>query len=428
VKRGGHCFVAEASDCYKRFTRLPNSCHVGSSSFVVMNALEGFLLGLTAASALLYLSMAGGFFRAMRQRQPSQAPQTQPRVSILKPLAGLDDELEENLASFAALDYPDYEILLGVASIDDPAYPIASRFVGSLGRDRARLIVTDENAAINPKVAQLLALEKAASGEIVVVSDSNVRVPPDYLNPLVTELSVKDVAVVSNIVVGTGEKTLGAALENLQFCAFITPGIVAVAFTLGQTITLGKSMAMRREPLRRVGGFARVAYVLSDDEVLGRAFALAGFKVRLSLHTVENRNVACSLDRTIERHTRWAKIRRALVPLSFALEPVHSPVVIATLAFALSPTLLFGCALLFAMAAQTVCATLMMRKLRGSALRWYLVPLEVARSYLLFYCWLRACASRRVAWRGHELALVRDSAIIPAGPSFRWRIFGALRT
>jgi hypothetical protein len=80
------------------------------------------------------------------------------------------------------------------------------------------------------------------------------------------------------------------------------------------------------------------------------------------------------------------------------------------------------------MAAQTICATLMMRTLRGSALRWYLVPLEVARSYLLFYCWLKACASRRVAWRGHELALVRDSAIIPAGASLRQRVLGAART
>ena len=82
-----------------------------------MNALEGLLLALVAVSATLYLLMAGGFLWSMGRAAPAPAPKTRPLVSILKPLAGVDDELELNLASFEALDYPDYEILLGVASV-----------------------------------------------------------------------------------------------------------------------------------------------------------------------------------------------------------------------------------------------------------------------------------------------------------------------
>jgi ceramide glucosyltransferase len=392
-----------------------------------MDAVQGALLALEAASAALYLTMVSGFLVAMRRRTPARAPRNTPRISILKPLAGADDELDENLSSFATLDYPDYEILLGVASVDDGAYPVARKFVEGVGHERARLIITDPDAATNPKVAQLLALERAASGEIVVVSDSNVRVTPRYLDPLVAELSSPGVGTVSNIVAGTGERTLGAAMENLQLCAIIAPGIVASAFVLGRTITLGKSVAMWRQPLRNIGGFARVAHVLSDDHMLGRAFARAGYQVRVSLWPVENRNVDCSLERTIERHTRWAQTRRALAPVAFAFEPALSPVVISTLACLASPTKLFCLAFLSAAVVQMVGAVVATRTLRGVAPHWYWAPLEIARSYLLFFCWLRACSNRRVTWRGHHIKLVRDSAIVPAEPSTQDRIRGAMR-
>jgi len=393
-----------------------------------MDAVQSALLALEAASAALYLTMVFGFVIAIVRRTPARAPQNTPRVSILKPLAGMDDELDENLSSFAALDYPDYEIVLGVASVDDAAYSVARRFVERVGPERARLIVTDPGTATNPKVAQLLALERIASGKIVVVSDSNVRVKPRYLDALLAELSTPGVGAASSIVAGSGERTLGAAMENLQLGAVIAPGIVASALVLGKTITLGKSMAMWRHSLQSIGGFARVAHVLSDDHVLGRAFERAGYRVCISLWPVDNRNVDCTLNRTIARHTRWAQTRRALAPVAFLVEPVLSPIVIATLACAVSPTNLFCLTLACAAIVQIACAAITMRTLRGVGLRWYWVPLEIARSYLLFFCWLRACISRRVTWRGHYVELIRDSAMVPAEPTMRDRIRGMVRT
>jgi ceramide glucosyltransferase len=345
----------------------------------------------------------------------------------MKPLAGVDDELEENLASFARLDYPDYEIILGVASVEDAAYPLARRFVAKLGHDRARLLVTDPDAATNPKVAQLLSLERACRGEIVVVSDSNVRVTPAYLDPLVAELGRPGVAAVSSVVAGTGEQTLGAALENLQLGALIAPAVVASASIAGRAITIGKSMAMWREPLRRVGGFARVAHLLSEDHMLGKAFTQCGYKVRVSLSPVQNRNVACSLRRTIERHTRWAKLRRAIEPVGFWFEPILSPMVITTIGCAILPSKNLALAFVSAVVLQTVGAVITTRVLRGSAPRWYWVPLEIVRAYLLFLCWLRACTSKRVSWRGHDFELARDSAIVPAEPSVWHRVRSLVR-
>jgi cellulose synthase/poly-beta-1,6-N-acetylglucosamine synthase-like glycosyltransferase len=127
-----------------------------------MQGVEDLLLALAAVSAALYLTMIAGFLLAMRRRRPPRVTQQGPRVSILKPLAGIDDELEESLSSFATLEYADYELVLSVASIDDQAYAVARKFVERMGPERARLVVTGPNAATNPKVAQLLSLERAA--------------------------------------------------------------------------------------------------------------------------------------------------------------------------------------------------------------------------------------------------------------------------
>jgi len=208
----------------------------------------------------------------------------------------------------------------------------------------------------------------------------------------------------------------------------IAPGIVASTFVLGRTITLGKSMAMWREALQGVGGFARVAHLLSDDHMLGRAFERAGYEVRVSLWPVDNRNVDCSFERTIARHTRWAQTRRALAPVSFAFEPALCPVVITALACLASPTILFCLAFLSAAVVQTACAVVTTRVLRGAAPPWYWAPLEIARSYLLFFCWLRAWSSHRVTWRGRKVELVRDSAIVPGEPRILNRIRSTART
>jgi len=178
-------------------------------------------------------------------------------------------------------------------------------------------------------------------------------------------------------------------------------------------------MAVWREALRRIGGFARVAHFLSDDHLLGKALAQAGYKVGVSLWPVENRNVSCSVRRTIERHTRWAKIRRVVAPAGFALEPALSPVVVATVAWLASPTFSLALAFMLALIVQIAGSMLTTSTLRGSTLGWYWAPLELARCYLLFFCWLKGCLSRRVSWRGHNFELGRASRIVPAGPN-KW--------
>ena len=180
-------------------------------------------------------------------------------------------------------------------------------------------------------------------------------------------------------------------------------------------------------PLRRIGGFSSVADFLSDDHLLGRAFERAGYAVHVSLSAVDNRNLSCPVKRVIGRHTRWAQTRRALSPLTFALEPALSPLVISTLAFLVWPGMALGMAIGCALIVQAAGAALTTCVLRGQGPRWYWAPLEVLRSYLLFYCWVRACLSRQVAWRGHVFHLARETRIVPAEPDARGRVRGMAR-
>jgi ceramide glucosyltransferase len=384
----------------------------------------------TATALALYLVMMVTFARAVlskRRAGEGEPLERAPRVSIYKPLAGADDDLAGNLASFAAIDYPSYEVLFGVASATDPAAAVARAFLQAHPKVCARLVLTDPSVAVNPKVAQLLALDRRATGDIVVISDSNVRVPPSYLWPLARALAEPEVGLVTNIFVGTGERSIGAALENLQLGSVTAPGVVAASRLLKEPLTIGKSMAMRRRDVARLGVLHAVTDVLAEDHVLGRVFLNAGFAVRTSLETVENRNVACSLRRTLERHSRWAKMRRSITPVGFALEPFLSPLTIASVVAVLAQSRLSLAVVLVAALLQTTFAFAAIKMLRGRTLAWYYAPLELVRTYVTLACWARAWCSRRIAWRGHEFLLAEGSAIVPAPPRSWSRLTGAVR-
>jgi ceramide glucosyltransferase len=385
-------------------------------------SLVNFVVAATIVSLALYATQFAVFASALTWRRWRHAPRRQtdrgrgtyaPRVSVLKPLAGVDDDLDENLESFSRIDYPSFEILIGVASASDPAYAAARRFISDHPRIDARLILTDPNAAMNPKVAQLIELDRMATGEISVISDSNVRVVPDYLWSLVSELADEHVGIVTNLFSGNGERTLGAALENLQLCAATTPGLAAIDVVSRAPFTVGKSMAVRRRDLERLGGFQAVGHVLAEDFVLGRRFLDAGLGLRTSFHVVENRNVDCTVARTFDRHTRWAKMRRSLKPKTFAAEPVMTPITVATVALLVAPCHTTAALLVGIATFQTACAMLSVRLLRGRSLAWWYAPLEVVRSYLVLLAWLSAWASNRIAWRGHPFLLRKGSVIVP---------------
>jgi len=367
-----------------------------------------------AVSSALYTLVQSSFAWALLRRPPAAPPALRPWVTILKPVAGADDELRENLESFAALDYPAYELLIGVASPDDPAVPIVQRFLAAHPGLAAQLVHTTppRGAVMNPKVAQLIDLTGRARGSVLVVSDANVRVRRGYLGALVSTLLRPGVGLVSSIIAGSGERTLGAALENAQLGGAIAPAVVAAHALFGRPISVGKSMAMRRADLDRVGGWESVASVLAEDDALGRRFHALGYGVELCLDPVENRNVTGSPLRSVERHARWAKMRRAVVPGLFWVEPFLWPALVALAVAALVPSALSLSLVAFAFSLQIVLAGVG-HALLGARRPLLLAALEPLRLCVSVASYALAAASRRVSWRGNTFVIGEGTQLRP---------------
>lgn len=369
----------------------------------------------TAVSAGFFTTTHLTFSAAMARKGESKLPSPAPRVSILKPVAGRDEELLENLASFVDLDYPDYELLLGTSSKDALAVPVIQAFIAAHPGLQARLVITSppRGEVKNPKVAQLIDLARAATGSVLVVSDANIRVRESYLRSLVFSLSRPGVGLVSSVVVGAGERTLASAIDSAQLGAYVAPS-VATAHALNLwPITVGKSMAMRARDLAAVGGFEGVAGVLAEDDVLGQRFHAQGHGVELSFDPVENHAAQATWTSLIDRHARWAMIRRSLTPLGFTFELLLSPLLVAAAIAVVAPSRLSFAALAFSLVLMWAGALLSLSRARNPR-ALALAALEPLRVATMSLCWVLGAVRREVVWHGNAFSLTAGSKLLPA--------------
>jgi len=264
------------------------------------------LLAAAAAGTALLLLQLGALRRHLAA--PPAAPRGRPSISVLKPLCGVDDELEENLASFAMLAWPDYEVLLGLRGPDDAACPLARRFEAAFP-GRFRVVFQRGEPGLNPKVNQLVTLAQDARFGLLLVSDSNTRLPAHALAEVVAHFEDLRVACVTHPVSGAGHRSFGAVLDNLHLAAGVGAAQLAVKTLVGQDLVVGKSMALRRSALDRLGGFVRYADVLAEDYVIGQDLRRAGFELRVARTPVMNvatrRSVGAFFERYLRHETRF---------------------------------------------------------------------------------------------------------------------------
>jgi ceramide glucosyltransferase len=338
-----------------------------------------------------------------------------PGVSILKPLCGIDDQLEENLAAFASLDYRDYEVLLGVRSTSDPAWELALRTVRRWP-SRFRVVVQRGEPGLNPKVNQLIGLARAARNDLLVISDSNVRVQGGYLAEIADAFRDPDVGLVTHPVAGAGEQRLGSLFDNLHLAGSVAPGMVAAKRLVGQDVVVGKSMALRRADVEALGGFEAVKDVLAEDFVMGRwVTTRLGKRVVLARTPVVNVNERRGLADFYGRYARWSVMQRKAVgtPLYLA-QGLLNPVLFAAAGLLISPT-----ARTLAVAAGLVAAKVIVDGANGRVLRsggFGLAELALipAKDLLFAVAWLRGLVRDEVVWRGTRLRVLPGTHLVPA--------------
>lgn len=330
-------------------------------------------------------------------RRRIASPLARPPVSVLKPLYGAEPGLYENLRSFAEQDYPETQLVFGVCSPSDEALPVARAVIRDRPDCDIALVIDPRVTGSNRKVANLENMLPSARHDILVLADSDIRVDPRYLAAITAPLQDRSNGIVTCLYKGASTGGLWSALGALHInFGFLPSALVAEAVGAGGGC-FGATIALRRESLERIGGFARLRDELADDHRIGSAVRELGLATQLSPYLVENRVSEPSFASLWRHELRWARTVRAMAPLGFAGSVLTHTVVIATLSAVVAgmgPTavgfLAISCLLRWASAAAIA------RLLDLPTEKLWLLPLRDALSFAVF---LGSFCGRSVYWR-----------------------------
>lgn len=355
---------------------------------------------LLAAAPLVYYAlailMALRFFRRERARI---FPEYTPPVSVLKPVRGLDFGSYENFTSFCRLEYPSYEILFAVNDERDPAVSVIQRLIADFPRRQIRLLVGAQQLGTNRKVNKLARLAREAQHSVLVLTDGDVRVGPNFLRDAVAPLANPKTGAVTSFYRAIAERNLWAEIEAVGVSSDFFAGVLMASWTEGVSFALGASIATKKEWLGKMGGFEAIANALADDYELGHRIAEAGGEVILSREPVWTMYPAQSFRGFWNHQMRWARTIRLCRPFSYVGLLFTQGLPWVLLAALLAPTAWIAGAFL--------CAYLILRYamawtvgvwgVRDAVLRQklWLVPL---RDAMYFVVWLASFGSNHIHW------------------------------
>jgi ceramide glucosyltransferase len=366
---------------------------------------------LLALSVVVYSAGMASLIALRRDRRGVRLPGFFPPVSIVKPLSGLDDELERNLESFYRMDYPAYEIVFSFAHRSDPAFSIARQVAGRHPEIPSSFVVDAGEPGGNSKVSRLAAGIRRARFRHILMADGNVRVHPEFLGRAVSFFADPTVGLVSHLFRARGARTIGSRLESLHLNGALRAGTAALSGILGLPCVVGKSIFVSREALNAIGGIEVLRDHLAEDYLLGKLVEKAGFRVVLSADEIVTAEVSRSLAAAWSRQRRWAILRKRLGGLGYTAELLASPLPwLAGVAVAARGDVALVAAgvglYLLRVALEAVSAWR-----SGDAFSfsdWLLVPVRDAAVAALFVAGL---FGRRTTWRGRVLRVGRNTRI-----------------
>lgn len=371
-----------------------------------MSWIMGLLLALAFTGSLYYVLSTLALSLFLRGKRESHVSDARPRVSLLKPVSGIDPESSANYASCIRQDYPDYEVLFGVLDLRDPAIDVILSAIQ--GHKGVSLHIGTTIHGANNKTRILHQLSRRASGEIMVIADADTRVEPDFLNTITAPFEDASVGVVTCLYRGVRARGSADALEGLHMTCIFAPGVACAQSLGGIDFGLGAAIAIRSSVLRSIGGFESIVDYLADDFQLGRRTALLGHRVRLSRYVIDVVLSGEGLRSVLTRELRWSRTTRVSRPFGH-----------------LGLLLTFGSAYAVGFAAASGFSELGWRVLGGVWLiraltawigagrlgdrefvrRLWLLPI---RDLFSFGVWVAGYLGRTVRWRGRRMRVARD--------------------
>lgn len=344
-------------------------------------------------------------------------PGFSPPISILKPIRGIDTNAYDNLASICRQDYPLYQIVFGVRDEQDPGLEVVHRIVNDFPQIDIRIVTSRRLIGANLKVSNLANMVAEASYPLLLISDSDIRVGPDYLRRVVAPMRDPGVGVVTcmyrSIVSGWA-----GIIEALGVSTEFHAGVLTARKLEGMKFALGSTILIRKAALEAIGGFRAVADYLGDDFLLGNLPARAGYSVVLSDYVVEHVLDPENFADLFQHQTRWARSTRASRPWGYA-GLIFTYGIATSLLFLLATR---GSRLGWAVLAVTWGARLAMGWIVGSrylkdavASRYiWLIPL---RDLISFLVWCYSFVGDTIEWRGERFRLVKGGKIVRLEPN-----------
>jgi ceramide glucosyltransferase len=361
---------------------------------------------LTTAIHLASVLIVIARFRRSARQKP--LPRHFPPISLVRPLCGIDNYGADTLRSTFALDYPRYEIVFCVACANDPVVPLVEALMAEHAGMTAKLLCGDERIGSNPKLNNVLKGWRAAAHDWIVIADSNVLMPSDYIQRLFASWRA-DTGLVASPPVGCMPQGFWAGIE----CMFLNTYQARwqyFADALGCGFAQGKTMLWRRADLERAGGIRALASEVAEDAAATKVVRAAGLKVRLVDAPFEQPLGYRSAKDVWNRQLRWARLRRASFMPYFFPEIISGGVLPMVAAACVAAATGFP-----AIASVGLLAIIWYgaEMLLAAAAGWYLpalYPLQaLVRDLLVPVLWISAWRGNGFVWRGNEMQVVKSS-------------------
>jgi ceramide glucosyltransferase len=363
---------------------------------------------------LITLYSSWRFFRAGRRARAKLNGDFLPPISNLKPIRGLDPDAYENFATLCRQDYPEYELLFCVSSMDDPAVPILEQLARDFPQRSIRIVVGSNRTGANDKVAKLARLTGEARYEHLVINDSDVRVGTDYFRTIIAPLQNPNVGCVTCLYVSAETKTFAEKLHWVGMISDFFASILTARQLDGVKFALGTTIATTRTRLAEFGGYDAIVNRPADDLLIGRLIAEQGREVELLPYCVETVSDYGSMPELLHKRLRWIVVMRHLRPgghfgLIFTQGLAWSLIAIAAHPTAIVAALYLGTYLLLRIAMTW---TIGAWGLNQNAL-WKKMPLIVAWDAVAFALWLVSFTRDTIRWRDGRY-YIRGGQLIPA--------------
>jgi ceramide glucosyltransferase len=335
-----------------------------------------------------------------------------PKATVLKPLCGSEPETYACLRSFCDQEYPEFQIIFGVASADDPVLAVVQRLQREFPRRDLRILIDRRQHGSSRKVSNLINMMSQASHDYLVIADSDVCVDERYLAKVVAPLVDSGVGVVTCAYRGVSRHGFWSLMGSLFINEWFTPSVYVAARAGSRSFAFGATIALRREALSQIGGFGAIANHLADDYRLGELTRRLGLRTVLSDVEVDVVVAESGFGSLVQHELRWLRTIRAVRPLSYSFCFITFGIPLALLGVVLSRGGSIALTLLAVTAAARLLLHLKRRQSRASAGQIALVPVRDCLSLVL---WAWSFTTRRVKWRNEHYEVSRDGSALPLG-------------